>query len=143
MPRRTLPYLTRFLSPLLYSFISSFPIRLLYLSAQLPLTSFLSVPSVPSLFHRPPAPQMTLNPVGVSLAQPRLKKTDPEKQDKVHQNCSGFAAPWAVYIFGYHFPFLHSLRPAPPSLSAFLPLCLFCSVSRSPGFLLRQTLSQS
>lgn len=54
-------------------------------------------------------------------AQPHgPKKTDLEKQDKVHQNCSGFTAPWAVYIFGYHFTFLHSPCPAPPSLSVFL-----------------------
>lgn len=65
----------------------------------------------------------------------RTQETDLEKQDKVHQNCSGFTAPWAVYIFGYRFTFLHSPHPAPPSLS----VC----VSLPPSVLLRLSFPSS
>lgn len=67
-----------FLSYPLYSFISSFPILPLYLSAQLP-SSLCPLSPFPL---RPPA--WKLNPVGVGPARPRLppslSRTDPRKQ---------------------------------------------------------------
>lgn len=106
--------------------------------------TFLSVPSIPlpspssclEIKPRWRGPGPTTSPAEPQPHGP--KKTDLEQQDKVHQNCTGFTAPWPAYIFGYHFHIFYTFpRPAPPSLSASL------SPSVSPSPPPRQTLSQS
>lgn len=129
--------------PLLYSFISSLPILLLYLfrlatsrirPSVCPLSSLLPLPPAPSA-----APLHRLTRPSPAEMKPRRRETGPgnvshqgsatwasQKQTlnskiKYIKTTKGPAAPWPSVYFRISFHiFTPSRHPAPPSLSAFL-----------------------
>lgn len=154
----THPHSTQFLSSPLYSFISSFPILLLYLSARLPPASSLSVPSVPSLsFLLPPAPTPLSHPPPAEI-KPRWREPGPatspteaqphgpKKQtlkNKIKYIKTGMGSLLrGQCIFLDTISHFYTL----PALLHPVCLCSSPSVCFAPSllpFLLRQTLSQS
>lgn len=94
--------------------------------------TFLSVPSIPL---PSPSSRLEIKPrwrergPTTSPAEPQPhgpEKTDLEQRDKVHQNCTGFTAPWPAYIFGCHFHISYTF----PALLH--PVCLRLSPPPSP-----------